>query len=96
METLTITYKISLTNFEFTLGLTENTDADSDKVSDLFFPMSLRVKDFSVEKSNSGEIVDFIFSKDASVEKYDVLLVKDERKQIPETIRNKIDEKFYS
>lgn len=96
METLTITYKISLTNFEFTLGLTENTDADSDKVSDLFFPMSLRVKDFSVEKSNSGEIVDFIFSKDASVEKYDVLLVKDERKQITETIRNKIDEKFYS
>lgn len=96
METLTITYKISLTNFEFTLGLTENVDVDSDKVNDLFFPMSLRVKDSSVEKSNSGEVVDFIFAKDASVEKYSILLVKDERKRVPETIRHKIDEKFYS
>jgi hypothetical protein len=38
--------------------------------------MSLRVADSSVEKSNDGEIVDFIFSKDASVSQYDNLLVK--------------------
>ena len=39
--------------------------------------MSLRVEDTSVEKSNDGEIVDFIFSKDASVSKYDTLLVEE-------------------
>lgn len=96
MKTTTITYKISLTNFEFTLGLTENVDVNGNKVNDLFFPMSLRVKDSSVERSNSGEIVDFIFAKDASVGKYGDLLVQDERKQLPENIRHRIDEKFYS
>lgn len=96
MKTTTITYKISLTNFEFTLGLTENVDVNGNKVNDLFFPMSLRVKDSSVERSNSGEIVDFIFVKDASVGKYGDLLVQDERKQLPENIRHRIDEKFYS
>ena len=65
METMTITYKLSVTNLEFTLGLTENKDNTGNKINDLFLPMSLRVKDSSVEKSGDGEIVDFIFSKDA-------------------------------
>lgn len=95
MKTVTITYKISLTNFEFTLGLTENINADGNKVNDLFLPMSLRVKDSSVERSKSGEVVDFIFEKDASAAKYGELLVEDKRKLFPETIRYKIDEKFY-
>ena len=50
--------------------------------------MSLRVEDSSVEKSKDGEIVDFIFSKDASVTKYDNLLVKDEGKPIPASVRH--------
>ncbi len=33
-------------------------------------------------------MVDFIFSKDASVAKYDILLVRDERKEIPECVRH--------
>ena len=49
--------------------------------------MSLRVEDSSVEKSAGGEVVDFIFSKNASVAKYDTLSVKDERKEIPECVR---------
>jgi hypothetical protein len=57
--------------------------------------MSLRVEDSSVEKSNDGEIVDFIFSKDASVVKYDVLMVEDKNKNIPESIRHLIKESFY-
>lgn len=58
--------------------------------------MSLRVEDSSVEKSNDGEVVDFIFSKDASVAKYDTLLVEDKNKKIPDCIKHLINESFYS
>ena len=51
MQTLTIVYKLSVTNLEFTLGLTENTDNSGKKINDFFLPMSLRVEDTSVEKS---------------------------------------------
>ena len=95
MKTMTITYKLSVTNLEFTLGLTENTDTTGNKINDFFLPMSLRVKDSSVEKSNDGEIIDFIFSKDASVAKYDVLLVEDKDKKIPDCIKHLISDSFY-
>ena len=95
METMTITYKLSVTNLEFTLGLTENIDNNGNKINDLFLPMSLRVKDSSVEKSGDGEIVDFIFSKDASVAKYDILLVEDKDKKIPDCIKHLISNSFY-
>ena len=95
METMTITYKLSVTNLEFTLGLTENTDRGGNKINDFFLPMSLRVKDSSVEKSNDGEIIDFIFSKDASVAKYDILLVEDKDKKIPDCIKHLISDSFY-
>ena len=58
--------------------------------------MSLRVEDSSVEKSNDGEIVDFIFSKDASMAKYDTLLVEDKHKSIPESIKQLIREEYYN
>lgn len=96
MQTVTIIYKLSVTNLEFTLGLTENTDDKGKKINDFFLPMSLRVEDSSVEKSNDGEIVDFIFSKDASVAKYDTLLVEDKHKSIPESIKHLLNEKFYN
>ena len=67
MQTVTIIYKLSVTNLEFTLGLTENIDDKGNKINDFFLPMSLRVEDSSVEKSNDGKVVDFIFSRDASV-----------------------------
>ena len=57
--------------------------------------MSLRVKDSSVEKSGDGEIVDFIFSKDASVARYDTLLVEDKSKTIPSCIKHLINDDFY-
>lgn len=96
MKTVTIIYKLSVTNLEFTLGLTENTDNKGNKINDFFLPMSLRVEDSSVEKSNDGEVVDFIFSKDASVAKYDTLLVEDKNKKIPDYIKHLISENFYS
>lgn len=95
MQTVTIVYKLSLTNLEFTLGLTENTDSSGNKINDLFLPMSLRVEDSSVAKSSDGDVVDFIFEKDASVSKYKYLLVKDDRKTIPECIRHLIEDRFY-
>lgn len=96
MKTVTIVYKLSVTNLEFTLGLTENADSEGRRINDLFLPRSLRVEDTSVEKSNGGEIVDFIFAKDASIASYDTLLVEDESKAIPESIRHLISAKFYN
>lgn len=37
MQTMTITYKLSVTNLEFTLGLTENTDRGGNKINDGFY-----------------------------------------------------------
>lgn len=96
MQTVTIIYKVSVTNLEFTLGLTENIDVNGNKINDFFLPMSLRVENSSVEKSKDGEIVDFIFSKDASIAKYDTLLVEDKNKMIPDNIKHLISEKLYS
>lgn len=96
MKTVTIVYKLSVTNLEFTLGLTENIDNKGNKINDFFLPRSLRVEDSSVEKSNDGEVVDYIFSKDASVAQYDTLLVEDKNKKIPDCIKHLINERFYS
>ena len=95
MQTVRITYKLSVTNLEFTLGLTENRDKNGKKVNNLFLPMSLRVEDSSVEKSTDGEIIDFIFSKDASVAKYNTMLVKDESKTIPKNVQAFLNDKFF-
>lgn len=95
MQTVTIIYKLSVTNLEFTLGLTENVDNQGKKINDFFLPMSLRVEDTSVEKSNDGEIVDFIFSKDASKTKYDSILVEDKHKTISDCVKHLISDSFY-
>ena len=47
---MTITYNLSVTNLKFTLGLIENIDNTGNKINDFFLPMTLRVKDSSVEK----------------------------------------------
>ena len=96
MQTVTIMYKLSVTNLEFTLGLTENLDNYGKKINDYFLPMSLRVEDSSVKKSTDGDIVDFIFAKDASKAKYGDLVVKDESKNIPDSVRHLIDDSFYA
>lgn len=95
MQTVTIMYKLSVTNLEFTLGLTENLDNYGKKINDFFLPMSLRVEDSSVAKSADGDIVDFIFVKDASKAKYNDLVFADEHKSIPNSVSYLIDKKFY-
>lgn len=96
MKTVSIVYKLSVTNLEFTLGLIENTNDNGKKISDLYLPMSLRVEDSSVAKSDGGEVVDFIFEKDASIDMYDKLLVRDTTKRIPEMIKHLIINDFYN
>ena len=51
--------------------------------------------DFWDEKSNVGDIVDFIFVKDASMAKYDSVLVEDKYKCIPQCIKHLINDSFY-
>lgn len=95
LQTLTIVYKLSVTNLEFTLGLTENVDSEGKKINNLLLPMSLRVEDSSVEKSGGGEVVDFIYSKDASLKLYDKVLISDDGKTIPEIIKLMLKEDLY-
>lgn len=95
MKTVTIKYKLSVTNLEFTLGLTENLDNSGNRINDFFLPMSLRVEDSSVEKSDDGDIVDFIFSKDACMTKYDRILVEDKDKSIPEKVKQMLCDSLY-
>lgn len=84
ISTLTVTYKIGLTNLEFTLGLTENVDFNGNKINDFFLPMTLRVKGKSIENSSDGNFVDFIFVKDAASSKpYSNLIYYDEKKECP-------------
>lgn len=95
MKTVTIVYSLSVTNLEFTLGLIKQKDSNEEKVNNYFIPMSLRVEKTSVEKSKGGEIVDFIFAKDASVDKYDTLFVEDKNKTMPDSIKSLLNEKLY-
>lgn len=98
LKTYSITYKLSLTNLEFTLGLTENKDDNGNLINKLMVPMTLRVEDSSVEKSSGGEIVDFIFCKDSSHNLYDTIMFIDKTKKIPDSIvdmlANNIKEEF--
>ena len=96
MQTVTIVYKLSVTNLEFTLGLTENVDDSGKKINEFFLPMSLRVEDSSVEKSKDGYIGDFMLSKDGSVAEYDSRLFEDKHKAIPESIKHLISDSFYN
>lgn len=94
MKTLTLTYKLGVTNLDFTIGLTENVDFEGNKINDWFLPRTLRVKDKSIENSNSAEFVDFIFSKDASMDKYDTMAFSEGSKEVPDTIRGLLSEKL--
>lgn len=86
MTTVTLTYKVGVTNLDFTLGLTENTDLSGVKINDWFTPRTLRVKDKAIDNSDSAAFIDFIFCKNASNDKYEIITYADKGKNIPETI----------
>lgn len=83
LKTKTFTYKIGVTDFEFTIGLTENTDYDGKVINGWFVPRTLRVKDNALANSDEAELVDFILTKSATVELYDKISYKDNNKDFP-------------
>lgn len=86
IRTVTLTYRLGLTNIDFTIGLTENVSYNGNKINDWFLPRTLRVNDSSIENSTEAELVDFIFSRDASVDKYDTINYSDKNKTFPNEI----------
>ena len=63
MTTLSLTYKLGITNLEFTIGLTENVDRAGNLVNDWLLPRTLRINDKAFENSSDAQFIDFIFSK---------------------------------
>jgi len=94
LTTVTLTYKIGVTNLDFTLGLTQNVDKNGKILNEMFFPRTLRVSDHSIEKSRDGEFVDFILMRNASVSKYDTIMYRDNSKKLPESVNELIDERI--
>jgi hypothetical protein len=84
MKTASFVYRIAMTNLEFTLGLMEKNNIIGHKV---FIPMTLRVKDKAIEKSNGGDFVDFVFVRDASDSVYSTTTFTDESKAIPDNVK---------
>ncbi len=80
--TVTMMYKLGLTNLRFTVGMTELLS-----IPGCYVPQTLRVKDKSVENSANAEFVDFIFEKDASKAVYSAVTYRDANKQPPEDIK---------
>lgn len=96
MNTVTLTYKVGITNIDFTIGLTENVDFFGNKINDWFLPRTLRTKDKAIENSLDAEFVDFIFEKDASLTKYENATFIDSDKKIPECIKYMLSESLIS
>lgn len=88
MSTISLTYKIGVTNLDFTIGLTENYDLNGNKVNNWFLPRTLRVRDKAIENSADAEFIDFIFAKDASKDMYSKITYFDKSKKPPTIIKN--------
>lgn len=86
MTTLTITYKLGLTNLEFTVGLTENVDCNGNKVNDWYLPRTIRINDKAIENSQTGTFADFIFSKNVTDDAYQTLCYSDPEATLPDDV----------
>lgn len=95
LHTVSFTYRIGLTNLNFTLCLTEDSNISGQTLSAYYVPRSFRVKDKSIENSRNGEFVDFIFEKSAADAIYDKLNYADPEKKIPMCLKGKISDKFF-
>lgn len=89
-KTITLTYRIGLTNLDFTLGLTENTDTAGNKINEWLLPRTLRVKDKSIENSSNAAFVDFILCKNASERLYSEVKYAESGKTIPDSVKERL------
>ena len=99
MQTITITYKLGITNLEFTIGLTENLRFSGEKVNNWLIPRTLRINDKAIDSSKDAEFVDFIFSKKATDTHYATLCFAAPDASLPETVWPLLSENlqtFYS
>lgn len=96
LKTVTFTYKIGITDLDFTLALSENIDLKGNIINNWWIPRSLRVKDKAIESSNGGDIVDFIFWKKAEETKYSNIAFVDNNKKLPLSIKNLLSEELYN
>ena len=78
IETKTVIYKLSVSNFDFTLCLVDGFDKNEELKN-------------SLKRSKDGYFVDFILSKRAGKDKYKFLEYKDSFKILPNFICEKID-----
>lgn len=90
MTTVTLTYKLGVTNLKFTLGLTEYTS----ETGLVYLPRTLRVRDKAIENSGDAEFVDFIFVRDGAAERYSHVAFASERKDVPEMVYQKLNEEL--
>lgn len=72
LKTPTLIYSVGMTNFEFTLGLAENTTATGKTI---YTPRTFRIKDNPEKISAKCVPADYILCKDASNDKYKIVLV---------------------
>ena len=96
LATVTLTYKIGVTNLKFTLGLTLNVDSNGNKINDWYLPRTLRVKDKAIENSMFSEFVDFIFVRDASESTYSTLSFSLGTRSLPLFLHGIINDDFFN
>lgn len=92
MHTVSITYKLGISNLEFTVGLTENIDAAGNRINNWLIPRTLRINDKAIEASADAQFIDMIFSKNAPDELYSTVCYADLNVPVPSTILPLLDD----
>lgn len=90
-QTMTVTYKLGITNIHFTLGLIKDSEPPH-----LFVPQTLRIKDKSIENSCNADFIDFIFEKNASEDLYENIMYREKNKKLPEKFLNMLSDDLKS
>lgn len=94
MNTVTITYKLGITNLEFTVGLTENLDAAGNPVNDWLVPRTLRIHDKAIDSAKDAEFIDFIFVKNAPESQYSQVCYAAPEASLPESVQSLLSEEL--
>ena len=92
MHTVSITYKLGISNLEFTVGLTENTDAAGNRINNWLIPRTLRINDKAIESSADAQFIDMIFSKNAPDALYSTVCYADPNVPVPNHVLPLLDE----
>ena len=95
-HTVTITYKLGITNLEFTVGLTENLTPAGAKVNDWLIPRTLRINDKAIDTATDADFVDFIFSKKATEAQYDTVCYAASDAALPDCVKPLLTENLLS